>query len=131
MSEDAKALIRQIQPRVTGDHTLWHIHELDIVDKHRLVIAAAIATAGWEVDIAGGVTLEFPALFSFRLRAGHEITNLPTSTFEGQKLTDFKLASELRFDEPTVIPFEPVLQTLHKMTNLIDDLLGRFEEFLG
>src|SRR5579862_9890522 len=32
MTPGAKNFIRSVQPHITGDNTLWHIHRLDIID---------------------------------------------------------------------------------------------------
>lgn len=130
MSDDAIALIRQLQPRASGRNELWQLHQVDIVDKHRLVIAAILADAGWEVKATAGGSIEFPVLYSFPLRAGSEIVNLPTSTYERQKIEDFKLILEVKFDEPTADSVGPVVAALNNMANFVDDLLLKFEKCL-
>jgi hypothetical protein len=130
MSDDARDLIWQLQPRVSGLNKLWQLHQLDIFDKHRLVIAATLANAGWEVKAAAGGSIEFPTSYTFPLRAGYEITNLPTSTYERQKIDDFKLIIEVKFDEPQANSLESVLTTLDDMAIFIDALLLKFEALL-
>ncbi len=127
MSAGAQDLIRNIQPAASGDHTLWQLHQLDNIDKHRLVISSMLGTAGWTVEVESGLSLEFPSQRSFALKAGAEIVYLPTFTYSKRKIEDFKLSLELLFDEPDSVPCDPVLQRLAQMADFTEALVARFE----
>ena len=55
----AEELIRNVQRYVTSDDTLWHIHELDRIDKHRLVITVGSSVGAWGVDTSTKKTMWF------------------------------------------------------------------------
>jgi hypothetical protein len=104
MSAGAKKLIRSIQPYETGDKTLWHIHKLDIVDKHRLLITASLAFGGWTADVVQTHKIYFDRGWTFPLIEGQQISNIPTSTYNRQKHNDFKLQLDITFGESEVSP---------------------------
>lgn len=131
IASDAREIIQSVQPYVTFDQTLWLIHQLDIVDKHRLLLTVATAMDKWLVDVASGVTLHFDEHRFVALVVGNEITNLPTSTYEQQKHEDFKLGVDITFGETQIPEGELVLYTLNKMVDFVDGLLSRFERFLN
>jgi hypothetical protein len=125
---DAKEAIRVVQSYVSGDRTLLHIHGLDIVDKHRLVLTTIASSKGWGVEAPIG-TLWFDNRLA-PLMAGQEITNLPTSTFERQRYEHFKLAVDIAFGEIQIVEGKPVLETLQHMADFVDGLVGQFKPFL-
>ncbi len=130
MSVGAKKLVRAVQPHVTGDNTLWYLHRLDIVDKHRLVITSNLDLAGWGVDIMKGNELWFEQGYTFSLEKGQEITNIPTTTYNRQKHEDFKLILTITFGKSEVLEGESVLPTLHNMHTFVENLVGDFERLL-
>lgn len=45
MRQDAIEAIQRIKPYKGGDDTLWRLHRLNIIDKHRLLTAASLAVS--------------------------------------------------------------------------------------
>jgi hypothetical protein len=130
IAPEARNMIQLVQPYVTMEQTLWLIHYLDIVDKHRLLLTVASAMDRWGVDFTLGARMWFHEDRFVPLVVGSEITNLPTSTYERQPHEDFKLGLEVAFAESEIPEGELVLHTLNKMVDFIDGLVGSFEPFL-
>ena len=79
IAPDARNIIQSVQPYVTLEQTLWLIHQLDIVDKHRLLLTIVATMDKWGVDLAEGIKLWFDEHSRFvPLVVGKEIANLPT-----------------------------------------------------
>jgi hypothetical protein len=124
-----KQLIEEVQPRNTGDDTLWRLHMLDIADKHRLLITAQVASHSWGVNApGGGEILWFPETVH-RVGVGDEIINIPTSTYRRQKHEDFRLAIDIVFGGSEVTGGESVVGTLNQITDFTADVIKKFDKF--
>jgi hypothetical protein len=127
MPTGACKLIEASQRYVTGDDTLWHIHELDRIDKHRLLITAATLLNQWGVSTMG--TLLFWDEEPFILEPGHVIVNIPTSTY-GKYYKHFQLSVDVAFGQTEVAGCQPVVETLDQMADFVNAFVGTFEPFL-
>jgi hypothetical protein len=127
----AKELIESVQCHVTGDKTLWMLHELDIIDKHRLLITVVSVISKWGVNVPEGQTLWFDESGLPTTEAGYEIVNIPTSTYQRQDDQDFQLSTEITFCEPEVIERDSVLLTLKKMSKFVIGVVDKFGDFLN
>jgi len=131
MSPAVQKLIAQSQRHVSGDDTLWHIHELDRLDKHRLLIAVAVALGSFGVNIfAIRQTLWLHEGDLRPLVNGQEIVNIPTDTWEREARDNFILGIDLAFGEPQIAYGKSVLATLNHMVDCITTLAKKFEPFL-
>lgn len=126
----AEKLIGDIQRYVTSDDTLWHIHELDRIDKHRLVITVGSSVGAWGVDTSAKQTVWFNNISLVSLVRGYEIVNIPTSTYSREKHENFKLHLTVAFGESEVIAGKPVLPTLQEMAKFVENLIPKFLPFL-
>jgi len=131
ITPQALKIIQAVQPYVTPDQTLWLIHQLDIVDKHRLLLTVVAAMDKWGVDFATRGTLWFEQYRYVPLVVGNEITNLPTSTYERQAHEDFQLGIDIAFGESEIPGGELVRYTLNKMADFVERLVAQFEPFLA
>jgi hypothetical protein len=117
-----------VQPYATGDNTLWHLHKLDIADKHRLVITCAHVAASWGLKkpsvSLGTLGLRIP------LEAGAEITNIPADTYEKSK-DNIRFAYDITFGQSEILSGELVFETLNKMFDWLMIIADRFEPFLA
>jgi len=118
-----------IQPYRTSDATLRHIHDLDRIDKHRLVLTVATALRDWQVSVSNGLTIPFSEV-PRPLIAGDEIVNIPTSTYERTGHQNFKLGIDVAFGESEIVAGAPVLRTLNGMADFVDSVVNGFEPFL-
>jgi hypothetical protein len=142
MRQDAIDAIDAVKPYKGGNDTLWRLHRLNTVDKHRLLIT--VGSSFQSVDIGPIVqrgleafadigNLGFPSLFLrpadrlYPLKAGDELFIDAPNAKVNEKL-------QFRFDvalsEPQVIEGEPLLETLHQMVDLVDKLVPIFEPLL-
>jgi hypothetical protein len=129
--QGALDMIRLVQPAFTNDMTLWLLHQLDIVDKHRLVLTTVTSMDRWGVDVARGQTLWFNEHRFVPLKVGYEITNLPTSTYERQSHQDFQLGADIAFGESELPEGELVLYTVNKLADFVDGFVAKFVPFLS
>jgi hypothetical protein len=131
MRPGAEDALRAVQPFISGDATLGILHELDIVDKHRLLIMAVSSMDKWGVDVKEGLTLWFEENRYFPLQNGYEIVNIPTSTYLRQQQQDFQLGIDIAFGKPEIAEGNLVLPTLNKFADSVDSIVTRFEPFLS
>lgn len=128
--QDARDIIQSVQPYITVGQNLWLLHHLDIVDKHRLLLTVAQAMDKWGVDVASGLQIRFDEYRFVPLVVGNEVVNIPTSTYERQAHQDFQLGLEITFGETEVPEGEPVVYTLNKLADFVDELVEKFDTFL-
>ncbi len=86
MRQDAIDAIRAVKPYKGGDDTLWRLHRLNIVDKHRMLMAAATAVSGANPGFTREALASFvmgrgslpnaliPIAGSFPLKAGYKFS---------------------------------------------------------
>ena len=126
----SEKLLLAVQPYVSGDETLWHIHELDRIDKHRLLITAVAGFNEWRVDAGYGQGPRFPQSATVPLEVGYEIVNIPTSTYHRESHDNFKLKTDIAFGQSEIVGGKSILETLNKMAIVVDDIITRFEPYL-
>jgi hypothetical protein len=122
-------IIAALQPHGTKDDTLWHIHELDRWDKHRLVLTTATALNKWSI-IARGQEIGWPEP-AIPLKRGHEIVNVPADTYHRTGHKNFKLGIDIAFGESEVVAGKSVLETLNHMADFVDVVVTQIEPFLN
>jgi hypothetical protein len=130
MSVRAQKLIGASQRYVMKDDTLWLLHKLDVIDKHRISLSVSGSPAEWGVDVSDGVSVWFEPAICEPLVPGYEIANIPTTTYSRQQHKDFKLRIDVAFAKPEFVKGKPVLETLNKMADFVYVLVGRFKRFL-
>lgn len=125
----AQKICCRVQPYQSGDETLWNIHQLDIFDKHKLVITAAssIATVTYTPKgLIRGITSPKDPLVPLIL--GDILASIPRRLYERD---DYQFAVQITFGEPEILRGQPVLETLQHMLNFVEALVGRFVVFLN
>jgi hypothetical protein len=144
MRPDALAAIDSLKPYKGGNDTLWRLHRLDNVDKHRLVIT--IGSAYRSVNIGAVTSRLFRKLspdtaqsipeFSAFFRPADRLFPLTVGTrvFGGaidEPCDKVEFRFELAIGEPGVVNGEPLLETLSQMISAADKVLKDFEPLLG
>jgi hypothetical protein len=150
LRQDIIKAIRSVEPyeggKGNGD-TLWRLHKLDIIDKHRLLIAVAYTFKHWGVDISWrevrqvvGETSEITAYGAeqawFNPLLGTVISpleqNQPILVAEGdmEAHTKIKFAFDIALREPTVMKANPLLESLSFMADAVDNVVADFAPFL-
>jgi hypothetical protein len=139
MRKEAIDAIDAAKPYKGGNDTLWMLHSLNIVDKHRLLIAVGSAFKGVNIAaLAGRAFSDLPDIqvpaFWLRpqdrmcpLKAGDEIfADLP----DAEPDENVQFAFGVAFSEPKISECEPMLETLQQMADLVDGLLTAFVPLL-
>ena len=130
MRTGAEKVLSSVQPHQTSDQTLWLLHQLDIVDKHRLLLTIGAFMDKWGVDFAVGKTMWLSDHRFVPLVAGNDITNILTSTYNKHLPEQFALGLDMAFGEPEVAEGDLVLQTVKKLLAFVNGLVSRFQQFL-
>ena len=122
MPPEAKKLIDRLCPYGGKNHLLWGLHQLDIIDKHRLVLSTTIKTGG------GSVTLDKQArdysfAFSPALKAGDVIGDL-----EGNHESDKQMSvtPDIAFGEPEEFAGDGLFPTLTILAMHIGEIVEMF-----
>jgi hypothetical protein len=127
MPSGAEPVLRAVQPHNTGDDTLSHIHQLDIMDKHHLVIPVYGVPSAWG--------LKKPRVwftnvgFGKEVEAGDELFNIPIDTYENAN-GNIDFGFYIAFAKPEIIKGKSVLETLTEMAVFVDKIVRNFEPFM-
>lgn len=132
MRQEAIDAIRSVNPYKAGDVTLWRLHSLDIIDKHKMLVAAfGSITAvngilplnpdrdsnGWAGIPGSPVILKKGQQFSIEL-----------PDLEVDKNTEF--FAEIVFNEPGVVEGYPVLLALRHFHDRVLRIIGQLSVYL-
>jgi hypothetical protein len=145
MGQDAIRLIDALKPYKSGNDTLWHLKELDDIDKHRLLLTVGTryeahrATPSERHELMrrfvgshpGQPTPNFNGMLLAvkdvrMLKRGDKLRTVPESEVE----QDMQFHVNLAFNEPGVCEGEPVIDTLHQMAKLVGHIVLEFEPLL-
>ncbi len=150
MRQAAIDAINAVKPYKGGNDTLWRLHKLNNVDKHRLLITVGShfgsvniapviqreSERAWSQDptfsdlatkIQLGPLFLRPADRLFPLKAGDELY-IDAPDAEVNEKIQFRFG--VAFGEPQVAEGEPLLETLQQMADLVDSLVGSFKPLL-
>jgi len=141
-------LIKAAQPYKGANNAFWRLHQLDIVDKHKLLVPVGMAQGAIihdltrmvanNPDLASGLTtaqpLTTPADIStterqFPLEDGTVIYRVPARGREDvmtQMHMHPELTFEVAFGEGEVVKGEPLVQMLHELVQFVEGYIKRF-----
>jgi hypothetical protein len=140
-------MFRKINPCKTGNHLLWVLHRLDIVDKHRRILTCTLVhnsvyfrDAQKQLLIEAGYPDMLPVLelwaarFLTSPRTGKRaqvgdvlFVGMPGDEEVNKKL---KFTFDISFDEPGIIEGESIVKTIDEMVVLVEGIVSSFEPFL-
>jgi hypothetical protein len=137
MSGSAVRGIDALEPYAGGNEDLWLLHDLDITDKHKLLLTCISGHLSWVIAhrFAGDPPfppfdlshlLRPPILASTRLpmlERGAEISR--TSAAQNVD-TQVKVVIEVAFGEPGILRGRPVLPFLHQLAQLVSGIIESF-----
>jgi hypothetical protein len=151
LSQAAIDAIDATEPYKGGNDTLWQLHRLNIIDKHRIILAVANILEGIgydtrvrrqmikgiyessghtisedEIKRASRSMLVKPFLHP-PLKAGDILTRDP---FKREADDDVYFVIEVTLDEPEIIGRKPLLPTLIEMSDCVDSLITNFKLLL-
>ena len=143
MNGAAVDLIDATKPYKRGNDDFWRLHYLDIVDKHRLLIAvgglcpiiALDFTALARHQHPNGPDLQLPVIplptrNQSIVEDGAEIHRIPRFAEHPDMHTQPQFPPDVAIHEPAIGQAESVAQMLQKFFHLVGGVMGRFEHLL-
>lgn len=153
MSDAAKDAIDATKPYKGGDDTLWRLHKLNNIDKHRALMTAVAQVSGmaWDTRVrrqmikgiyassGRSITDAEAVVKSKALLVAPDIRRCPLKAsdilyvdpFHREADDNVRFAFEVAFYEPPIIECEPLLATLRNMADHISRLIMKFEPLLA
>ena len=124
-SPQAMRLIKHLRPYSGGNEALWTLHQLDIIDKHRLLLPVGLAHRpgrfSCTIRVNDGEPIESPPPpispkdELFPLKDGMELFRVNAGASE-QELSPFTFTFDIAFGDGQVVDGEPVLLALKQPT---------------
>jgi hypothetical protein len=138
MSSQAIAAIDAIQPYGGGNDVLWHLHALNNVDKHRLILTAGSAVRS--VDFGAYATQKAPkesplslANLSFFLKPADNDYPLKVGTIVFTDIGLAVIALPVKFEivlyEKGVVEGKPLLETVQAMITAVEKVIADLTPF--
>jgi len=145
---EAKDAIRAVKPYKGGNWPLWHLHQLNNIDKHRLLVAAANSAfrnmgprdlkmlqniyhgshPGKPLpESLTSLTGAWMSVRGFPLKVGDELVRGSTDI---ELNYQYRVHFQIAFNEPQVIQRQPILETIHGMAKLVDNIISDFAALL-
>lgn len=124
-----------IKPYKEGNFRIWAVHEMNIIDKHRLLIRnfPVIAVEGIRVQNDEGTVLEIPILLIDASSFRRSLSQIDRSVSFGRNpaLADKGHAAlGFGFDLGNPHPGDPVVPTLNAAAKEVTGTIGAFESLL-
>jgi hypothetical protein len=122
MPKNAKDLIDRFRPYGGGNDYLWALHQLDILDKHRLLLTATTKVGGWSVTL-DPTSRGYSFAFNSALKAGSIIGDV-----EGNHESDKQMSvtADVAFGEPKILEGEAIFPTLNIMAKMVEEVVSCF-----
>lgn len=120
--KEAKDIFDRIGPYGGHDDLLWGIHELDRIDKHRLVLATTAKTHSWSMTLDKNFR-SYDFAWSGDLKAGGVIGEV-----EGNHETDKQMSvtADIAFGEPEVFKGEALFPSLDFIAEHVERVVRLF-----
>jgi len=139
ISAEAKLLIDSVKPYKGGSDVLWRIHELNNLDKHRLLVTVGSSFGSLDLgahmhemmkkSFPGHDFLSIPLFIRppdilFPLKIGDELfSDAPGA----EEIPNMQFQFKILLNEPGIVEGEPVAEALQSMIDEVDKLVPFFE----
>jgi hypothetical protein len=122
----AKQFIDALMPYRGPNNMLWGLHQLDIIDKHRLLVPVGTKIANVQLDFMS-LTPTAMSLLSTRcaLEEGYILGSVGRKVEANQGM---KFTFDIAFGEPEVLAGQPIIEALTQITQYIERIVGYFEQ---
>jgi hypothetical protein len=121
-------IMEVIQPYKGGNDPLYGLHDLDIVDKHRLILPVLSFTTLSHVVVASRENTQAVSGDSLKVKPGERLSIL----FSGSDRFDLKDYGQptlhVLFDNIEVFKGQPVVPTLHQLSQLVSGIIQKIAE---
>jgi len=143
MRQDAIHALNGIKPYKGGNNTLWLLHKLNNIDKHRLLVSVLIKNYATSFKLGDPSALELLIDFrrAFKDYPGADITKIGKPLKAGDVLfisaPDSELKQKVQFhfhvalNEPEIGESQPLIETLQHMVDLVDNIVACFRPLLA
>lgn len=146
-SSKAITLVQSLNPYKGANNPLWRIHDLDIVDKHRLLLVVAASRTSVRMipntnaifakilppgtplpKFDNPISLDInPADRQFPLKDGDILFTVKASALSTEDHTDFQQVIDVALAEPEVVDGQPVIPTLKQFIDFTERVVRIFE----
>jgi hypothetical protein len=146
ISSDALKIVRELKPYKGGNDAFWGLHQLDVIDKHRLllVVGAAFRTmtlthTAMHPDSTEPLSLDTTLRMNgiFPLKDGDELTRsrlLIQESFGDLAGVTINVEPKFTFDvvlhELGIVETEPLVPLLNKFAGAVDETITLFTPLL-
>lgn len=132
MSAEAKKVIDDLRPYADGNDCFYALHQLDIIDKHRLLLTVAMSIGKWSFNLSGqqtivGFNMPHNRNEPFGLKRGDFIGTMFGNHVDKQMSATVDIA----LGEPELLLGRPVVETLKILAVMVAQILGLFESKFG
>ena len=142
LAQHAKDTIDALNPYRGGNDTLWKIHELNNLDKHRLLVTVGSSVRSFDLGAHMVATMRksFPELpvpdmpffvkpadIDFPLKVGDELL---IDAPDAEPIPTMQFRFHVVIHEPGIAEGEPLLELLQAMIDSVNNLIPLFEPLL-
>jgi hypothetical protein len=144
ISKPALDILDRLKPYKGGNDALWRLRQLDVVDKHRLLLAVGSANTNLIIDSRKLMISTHPGHDWLKkgpgVRAAYKAAEPTVITKEGAIFRTAPLGHEpedyvefpldVALNEPTVGKPEPLVPAIHELVRFTDEIVGLFEPLI-
>lgn len=143
VSGEAIRLIRASRPYRGGNDLLWQLHQLDIIDKHRLLVPVGAAYRSLTLDFGAGLRRlipdseipELPLSLSpedrlFPLQDGEEVFRIMAAARSSDDLNP-QFAFDVAFGDGDIVQGESLVPTLQRIVEMVVQIMETFRPLLS
>lgn len=116
ITDQVKEVMCAARPYKRGNKTLWRLNQLDLIDKHRLLVTAAASRHALRLSLDSALAIDIPLAPILKggmgrtggslLKHGYSVFSLPRDSIQAQ---DPQFAAEIVVNERGLIKAEPVV----------------------
>jgi hypothetical protein len=131
-SPDVVDIVRSLQSYKGGNDALWGIHDLDITDKHKLLIPVATMAGITDVRLMQGPgVVHMSGIYVTPVHDGSIVALLPAAS--NIKVGDeFEAAFKITFGKGQPFARQSVVEILYQLVQTVERIIQRFEvHFVG
>jgi hypothetical protein len=122
-----RRVIENLQPYQGGNELLWSLHHLDIVRKHRRLLAAPIDPKRFQVKGPPEIQSQFTIPGTWGVRSHDDKTVLLLAVRGAAANCEFNLTIDVSLDEPGTLLRQPIVAVLEKFSRLVSGIITLFD----
>ncbi|MER9079950.1 hypothetical protein [Mesorhizobium sp. M0895] len=122
--------LQRLQPYKTGNRSLRDMHEIDIADKHQLLVPAVTAAAVRDISarMASGGQMAIGEMKLDRAETGiHRQGSSWPSEWHMEGNDKFNVSIDILFGDIDTLPRTPVLPSLNRLAKAVASVIDGFE----